>query len=143
MIRQIFIMTLCLAFTQMAIAQSGIEGTWKTIDDETGNPKSHIKIEQKDGKYYGTVTKILTDRQDAKCNLCDDHRKDQPVMGMQIVEGLKPYKDYYSYGKILDPNNGKVYKCSVWMDNEDQLTVRGYIGISALGRSQNWYRVKN
>ena len=86
---------------------------------------------------------ILTDRKDATCTQCDDHRKDQPVLGMTILENLEVYKDYYSYGKILDPNNGKIYKCSAWLENADELTVRGYIGFSALGRSQKWYRVKN
>ncbi len=138
-----FLLALSLMLTQGIIAQTGIAGVWKTIDDETGEAKSHVEIVEKDGKYYGTVVEILTNRKDAKCTDCDDHRKDQPVLGMTILENLEVYKDYYSYGKILDPNNGKIYKCSAWLENADELTVRGYVGISALGRSQKWYRVKN
>jgi len=142
MIKQLTLSTLLLCLAQFCLAQSGITGTWKTIDDETGNPKSHITITEKDGKYYGSVTDILTDRIDAVCDKCDGAKKDQPIMGMQLLENLEVYKDYYSYGTILDPNNGKIYKCSVWNDGDDKLTVRGYIGISALGRSQTWHRVK-
>lgn len=143
MIKQLTLSTLLLCLAQFCLAQSGITGTWKTIDDETGKPKSHITIEEKDGKYYGSVTAILTDRTDAVCDKCDGAKKDQPIMGMMILENLEVYKDYFSYGTILDPNNGKVYKCSVWMETAETLTVRGYVGISALGRSQTWHRVKN
>jgi uncharacterized protein (DUF2147 family) len=138
-----FLLALSLMLTQAIIAQTGIAGVWKTIDDETDEAKSHVQIVEKDGKYYGSVVEILTDRKDAICTQCDDHRKDQPVLGMTILENLEVYKDYYSYGKILDPNNGKIYKCSAWLEKADELTVRGYVGISALGRSQKWYRVKN
>ena len=143
MTKQLILSAIFLCTTLFCVAQSGITGTWKTIDDETGEAKSHVQIVEKDGKYYGSVVEILTNRKDAKCIACDDHRKDQPVLGMTILEDLKTYKDYYSYGKILDPNNGKIYKCSAWLDKADELTVRGYVGISALGRSQKWYRVKN
>ncbi len=140
--KQVIFSALFIFIAQFTFAQSGILGTWKTIDDETNQPKSHIEITEKDGKYYGTVTEILTNKKKATCDLCDDYRKDQPVMGMEIVKDLKVYKDYYSYGTILDPNNGKIYKCSIWLEDDNTLSVRGYIGFSALGRSQNWYRVK-
>lgn len=142
MIKQTLIIAFLLGIAQFSFAQSGILGKWKTIDDETNQPKSIIEITEQDGKYFGKVTEILTDRKDAVCDECDGDKKDKPVLGMVILENLEVYKDYFSYGSILDPNNGKVYKCSVWQESPDQLTVRGYIGISALGRSQNWYRVK-
>jgi len=144
MIKQITLSTLLLCLAQFCLAQSGITGTWKAIDDQTGVAKSHITIEEKDGKYYGTISEILReDRKDALCTECDGALKDQPILGMTILKDLEPYKDYFSYGTILDPENGKNYKCSLWQDDENTLTVRGYVGISALGRSQNWYRVKN
>ena len=138
-----FLFTLCLLLSQLALAQTGIEGTWKTIDDTTGEAKSYIEITQENGKYYGTIKQLLLSAQDKTCDACPGDKKDKPLVGMVILYELEPYKDYYSYGKILDPESGKVYKSSVWVDNPDQLTVRGYVGISALGRSQNWYRVKN
>jgi len=137
-----FLFTLCLLISQLSIAQSGIEGTWKTIDDATGEAKSYIEITQENGKYIGTITQLLISSPDKTCDACPGDKKDKPLVGMVILDKLEPYKDYYSYGKILDPETGKLYKCSVWVDNADKLTVRGYVGISALGRSQNWHRVK-
>lgn len=132
-----FAMMLCANF---ATAQS-IVGVWKTIDDETGNAKSHVEIFEQDGKFYGKVIKLLADASTSVCSECSGAKKDQPIEGMEILEGLTKYKDYWSYGKILDPSNGKVYKCSVWTDGNDKLKLRGYIGISALGRNQVWHRV--
>ncbi len=143
MIKQITFSVLFLCLAQFCLAQTAITGTWKTIDDDSGEEKSHIKIEVKDGKYYGTVTEILTRNKKAICSKCDGIRKNQPIEGMMLLENLEPYKDYYSYGTIIDPNNGKKYKCSVWLDNDNTLIVRGYVGISALGRSQKWERVNN
>ena len=138
-----FFFSLCLLLNQAILAQTGIVGTWETIDDGTGEAKSHIEITEKDGKYFGTIKQLLKSSPDKTCDACPGEKKNKPLVGMVLLENLEPYKDYYSYGKILDPESGKVYKCSVWVDNPDQLIVRGYIGFSALGRSQNWHRVKN
>ncbi len=122
--------------------QSDITGTWKTIDDVSGDAKSYVEIYEEDGKYYGKVQKLLLKPADTVCEKCPGAKKDQPLVGMILLRELESYKDYWSYGRILDPENGKEYKCSVWADGADKLVLRGYIGISALGRSQNWYRVK-
>ena len=79
---------------------------------------------------------------DSICDQCPGDKKDKPVIGLEIMWDLKPYKDYWSYGEILDPENGKTYKCSIWLEDNDLLKVRGYIGFSALGRTQTWHRVK-
>ena len=118
-------------------------GVWKTIDDETGQAKSHVTIYEKGGKYYGKITRILTDRKDAVCDQCDGDKKDKPILGMVIVTGLEPYKDYWSKGTILDPNNGNTYKLSVWYEenNPDVLKVRGKHW-TGLYRTQDWFRVE-
>ena len=128
--------------TNFCFAQPELTGTWKTIDDVTGDAKSHIEIYEEGGKFYGKVKELLLKPADTVCEKCPGEKKDKPLVGMILLRGLETYKDYYSYGRILDPENGKEYKCSVWIDEADKLVVRGYIGISALGRSQNWYRVK-
>lgn len=130
-----------LFFIAAAYAQSPL-GVWKTIDDETGEPKAHVEIFEKDGKYYGKIIKLLTRDPNKVCDLCTGDKKDKPINGMEILWDLKPYSDYWSYGYILDPNNGKTYKCSIWMEGADQLKVRGYIGVSMLGRTQTWHKVK-
>ncbi len=132
-------LSLCLS----ANGQADISGLWKTIDDVTGEAKSHVEIIKKeDNKYYGTVMKLLLEPEDTKCTNCKGEKKGQKIKGMQILKDLQVYKDYWSYGKILDPENGKEYKCSIWMEGNDTLVLRGYIGISALGRSQKWHRVE-
>ena len=124
-----------------AIAQGPV-GLWKTIDDETNQAKSHVEIYEVNGKLHGKVVKLLKDASTSVCENCTGDKKNQPIEGMEILTGLTTYKDYWSYGKILDPANGKTYKCSAWMEGDDQLKLRGYIGISALGRNQVWHRVK-
>lgn len=131
-----------LFFLNMINAQS-IEGVWKTIDDETGEPKSHVQIVKKGDSYVGKVVKLLPAATTSVCDECPGDKKGKPIEGMIILEDLKPYRDYYSYGKILDPASGKEYKCNVSLKESDVLEVRGYIGISLIGRSQEWFRVKS
>jgi len=136
----------CLAFfflsMNMAIAQSSPVGIWKTIDDETGEPKSHVEIFERDGKYFGKVIKLLPAATTTVCNDCPGDKNGASLIGLEILWDLKPYKDYWSYGEIVDPGSGKVYSANAWLENADELKVKGYIGISLIGRSQSWYRVK-
>ncbi|QIK60243.1 DUF2147 domain-containing protein [Dysgonomonas sp. HDW5A] len=123
-------------------AQSVI-GKWKTFDDATGDAKSIVEITEKDGKIYGKVIEILNpEKKNAKCNNCPDSDKDKPVLGLYVIKGLSKDGKEYSNGKILDPSSGKLYKCTVSLDDNDKLKVRGYVGISAFGRNQIWTRVK-
>ena len=128
--------------TVTAFSQASPIGVWKTIDDETGEAKSHVEVFEKDGKLYGKVVKLLLKPDDTICDKCPGDKKDQLVLGMQILEDLKPHKDYWKNGEILDPNNGKTYRCNIWFEDgkKDELMVRGYIAF--LYRTQTWYRVK-
>lgn len=129
----------------ISMAQS-IEGQWKTIDDETGKAKSVVDVKLKDGKLYGEIIKLYrnTDEdQDPICEECTDHRKGKKVIGMTIITALeKDGIEWEADDAILDPNNGKIYDCKVWVDedNSDILNVRGYIGF--VYRTQNWQRVR-
>ena len=118
-------------------------GTWKTIDDETGKEKSYVEIYEKDGKLYGKVSKILTKgKEDAKCDKCSGALKNKPIQGMVILYDLKKSGNEWTGGKILDPNSGKEYKATVKLNGKDKLDVRGYVGISLVGRTQTWIKVK-
>ncbi len=137
----------CLAlffvlFSFSLSAQDSPVGLWKTIDDETGEAKSHVRIVEKNGKLYGTVEKLLLKPQDTRCTACEGDKKDQLVVGMEILTDLEQDGKYWEDGEILDPNNGSVYSCYLEMESSDKLKVRGYIGFSLLGRTQYWYRVK-
>ncbi|UUC45393.1 DUF2147 domain-containing protein [Flavobacterium cerinum] len=123
-------------------AQS-VVGKWKTVDDETGEAKSIVEITESGGKIYGKVVEILNPaKKNAKCKDCTGEDKDKPILGLTIIKGLKKSGDEYTDGKILDPNKGKLYKCTVKLDGSDKLNVRGYVGISLIGRTQTWSRVK-
>ncbi|PCE26609.1 DUF2147 domain-containing protein [Burkholderia ubonensis] len=119
-------------------------GTWQTIDDSTGKPKALVQIaEDSDGSLSGKVVKGLgaNDTPDRRCSACTDERKDQLIKGMTIIKAMKKDGDHWDGGNILDPENGKVYKCKMTLDDGGQkLVVRGYIGVSLLGRSQTWVR---
>jgi uncharacterized protein (DUF2147 family) len=133
---------LFLLFAHCCFPQSVI-GKWKTIDDETGKEKGIVEIYEKEGKIYGIIIEILeVEHRTKKCTLCQGADKNKPILGMTFIKGLTKDGDEYNGGKILDPKNGKLYKCYITLEGKDKLKVRGYIGISLFGRTQYWYRVK-
>src|SRR5471030_1505336 len=119
-------------------------GLWKNIDDVSGKPKALIRITESNGELQGRIEKLFRPAdqdQNPKCDKCQDARKDQPIIGMVFMSGLKKDGDDYAGGEILDPDNGKVYKSKMHLtDGGKKLSVRGYIGIPMLGRSQVWVR---
>ncbi len=126
----------------LSLAQSPI-GIWKTIDDNTGEAKSHVEIYEKGGKLYGKVVKLLRKGPDTRCEKCTGDKKDQLLIGMNVVEGLSAHDGHWKGGKILDPENGNEYSCSIWLEKgkSDELRVRGKHW-TGLYRTQTWYRVK-
>lgn len=137
--------TILSLFISMAFyAQSNtVIGKWKTIDDETGKPKSIVEIYEQSGKIYGKVVDILdAEKKKNLCVNCPGDDKNKPVMGLVIIKGLSKDGKEYNGGKILDPVSGKLYKCFLALEGSDKLNVRGYIGFSLFGRTQTWHRVK-
>ncbi len=139
------ILVMCV-FAVTGLKAQNIEGTWKTIDDETGKAKSHVTIYESNGAYFGKVSKILNkDRQDATCELCNGSLKDKPILGMIIIRDLQKINDSkYANGKILDPNKGKEYHLKIFPGSDDEtLTLEGSIKVMgmSIGRKQTWYRV--
>lgn len=129
--------------TNINYAQSVI-GKWKTIDDETGQEKSIVEVYEKNGKIYGKIIEVLDkDKKNKKCTACEGDDKNKPIEGMVIIKGLTKDGAEYSGGKILDPSNGKLYKCYITLEGNSKLKVRGYVGISLLGRTQYWIKIKN
>lgn len=119
-------------------------GLWKNIDDHTGKPKALIRISEANGVLRGKIEKLLRDPsqdQNPKCVKCAGELKDQPILGLTIINGMKKDGNEYNGGTILDPDNGKVYKSKmVVVDDGKKLNVRGYIGVPLLGRTQTWIR---
>ena len=140
--KSIYTTLLVVFFSVLAQAQT-VLGVWKTIDDETGEAKSYVTLYKENGKVFGKITKLLQkDPETTFCDACKDYRKGKKVQGMVILTDLKQSGDYWKGGKILDPNNGKIYTCKIWLDskNTDKLNVRGYIG--PFYRTQEWFRVQ-
>ena len=119
-------------------------GAWKTIDDKTGKPKALVRITEEGGVLTGKIEKLYrapSEEQNPTCSKCSDTRKDQPIVGMTILSGLKKDGNDYSGGEILDPAAGKTYKSKATLiDNGSKLEVRGYIGAPMFGRTQTWQR---
>ncbi len=137
-----FLLVFTLLLNTQIFAQTVI-GKWKTIDDETGKPKSIVEIYEKNGKVYGKIIKLFrapNEDQNPSCKDCTDGRKGQKVIGMEIIRGLKKSGKEYSNGTILDPKNGKVYDCKMWVEN-GKLQVRGYIAF--FFRTQVWLPYKD
>lgn len=137
-------MAILIATAVTVWAQAPIVGQWKTIDDETNEPKSIVEIFEKDGKFYGKIVKLFRKAGEDPNPICDDcaeddDRKDQPIIGMEILRDLTPKGDKFSHGTILDPKNGKVYKAKAWVEDGD-LKLRGYIAM--FFRTQTWHKVE-
>ena len=137
----ILIFSLLLTF---GLSAQSIVGKWKTIDDETGKVKSIVNIYLEGGELYGDILEIYPepgDSKDPKCDKCTDYRKDKKIIGMQIITGLtKDGEEWKKDDGILDPKKGKIYDCKLWLEGNDKLAVRGYIGF--FYRTQYWVRVK-
>lgn len=126
----------------MGYSQITVTGKWKTIDDETNKPKSVVEITERNGKLYGKIIKLFREPgvdPDPVCDECDeeDDRYKKKIIGMEIIRALAKDADEYSGGTILDPADGRVYRCKIWLSGSD-LMVRGYWG--PFFRTQTWKR---
>ena len=136
---------LCLAAAAggHAAAASPV-GLWKTVDDETGEVRSQVRIIEAGGVLSGRIERVLAPgKADAKCVACSGARKDKPVAGMTIIEGVKRDRGgaHWEGGSILDPNNGKIYRVRLTpQDGGRKLEVRGYLG--PFHRNQYWQRIE-
>ena len=141
-----------LALTALAFGLSGHamadnmspEGTWKTIDDETGKAKSLVQIWIEDNQLNGKIIELIEpEEENPKCTECEGDKKDQPIVGMQFIWGLTKDGDVWDDGEILDPASGSVYSSKIEViEGGQKLDVRGYIGFAFAGRSQVWERVE-
>jgi uncharacterized protein (DUF2147 family) len=137
---------LALVMQAAALAQPSPVGLWKTIDDNTKQEKSLVRITESGGVLSGRIEKLLdpATRPDVVCDKCSDERKDKPILGMTILRNLRHNADdneWWDGGDVTDPNNGKVYKARLrTIDGGTKLQMRGYIG--PFYRTQTWLRVE-
>jgi uncharacterized protein (DUF2147 family) len=148
--KQLITHTLALALLATAggaFAQASPVGVWKTIDDKTKTERAIIRISESGGVFTGKLEKLLAAdaKPDAVCDKCADDRKDKPIVGMEIVRGVKKAEaeNTWDGGTILDAGEGKIYKVRLQTaDSGKKLEVRGYVGAPLLGRTQTWMRVE-
>jgi uncharacterized protein (DUF2147 family) len=140
-----WILSLGLMLVTLVASAQTFVGKWKTIDDETGKPKSIVEIYKKGNVYEGKIIKLFREpgeEQDPVCDDCDedDPRYMQKVIGMVIIKDMVYDKDDNELddGTILDPKNGSVYDCKIWVGEDGTLQVRGYIAF--LFRTQTWLK---
>ena len=136
---------LLLAACGTAFAQSTPVGLWRNVDDKTGEVKAEIRITDNAGVLSGRIEKVLGKdaKPDEKCVECKDERKDQPIVGLEIIRNAQKVEgqDAWENGKILDPENGKEYTLRLApIEGGKKLQVRGYIG--PFYRTQTWVRVQ-
>jgi uncharacterized protein (DUF2147 family) len=114
-------------------------GLWQTIN-ERGEPEALVRITEVDGELRGHIVRVYSPPAPSAnplCELCPGELKGKPVVGMQILRAQG------GEGEILDPDEGRVYRCALTLlEGGAKLEVRGYVGISLLGRSQVWLRAK-
>ena len=130
------------------ITPSQLIGLWAQVDEKNGKVQSLVRIvEVAPGLYEGTVEKlfpILGDNLNPRCEECQGDRKNQPVLGMRIITGLRRTNgnaNSFDGGEILDPDSGDIYRLKITiLEAGKKLDVRGFIGISLFGRSQTWLR---
>jgi uncharacterized protein (DUF2147 family) len=136
------VLLLPLLFLTMSLHGQSILGKWKTVDDETGEVKSIVEIFEKEGKAYGKVIRIFPPQGEDPDPVCEECERDDPrykkkIIGMEIITDMEKIDGQYGNGEILDPENGKVYRCRLWTEGEN-LKVRGYWG--PFYRTQTWKR---
>ena len=126
-------------------AESSPVGLWKTFDDRTHKARGTVRIYEENGSLFGKIESSFNPEElAAHCEKCAGDRKGAPIVGLVILRGMTKHGSEYGGGDILDPETGFTYRCRflLSMDGE-HLLVRGYLGISILGRTQTWIRMDN
>ena len=135
-----YIIAITTLFVSNLLFSQSIIGKWKTIDDNSGKPRSIVEIYERDGKVFGKVVKTFPEPgedPDPICDECEGEKNGQKIIGMEIITDMKldKKKNEYSKGEILDPENGNVYDCKLWVE-DGNLMVRGYLLF--FYRTQTW-----
>jgi uncharacterized protein (DUF2147 family) len=136
-----------LAWAATAVAQKASPaGLWKTYSDRTGEADGLVRIVDERGEFVGRVEKVFSPPNESPnpvCDRCEAELHNRPVVGLAILRGVRREKDGYTEGTILDPDEGKIYRCTISLKDVGQrLEIRGFIGVSFFGRTQVWTRVE-
>jgi hypothetical protein len=118
-------------------------GLWEKT--EAGKPVVWVLVFQRGGTYEGAIARRFLkpgDDPGAVCTKCADDRRNEPLLGLTFIRGMKRNGLKYEGGEILDPRDGKVYSANMAVNSDGHtLTLRGYMGISILGHDEIWNRL--
>ncbi|MCG8335985.1 MAG: DUF2147 domain-containing protein [Proteobacteria bacterium] len=125
--------------TTLSVYASSAEdalGLWWTASKD-----AKIEIYKKEDKFYGKIV-WTNDPDELDINNPDPEKRSNKLWGLDIISNFSWDGDEWVDGEIYDPSSGETYSCIMWMKGKNVLYVKGYIGISILGRKERWTRVK-
>lgn len=120
-----------------ANAADPILGLWKKSDGQ-----ATIKITIENGKLVGRVTEAKDKTRTHDTNNPDPKLRNRKIIGLPVVWGFYKKGEMWEGGRVYDSANGKTYQGKIWLEGKDKLMMRGFKGVSLLGRSAEWSRVK-
>lgn len=138
------VLFLGLLFGASAFADDGrgVVGRWKTVDDHNHQTESVVRIWESGGKLYGAIHCLYGFSDEKIRDCCSGEKKNAKMKGMTFLWGLQYDGKAWDGGQIMDPKDGKVYRCKIQLDGDGSLKVRGYVGVAAFGRTQRWFRAE-
>ena len=140
----VFATALLAAGPSRAEPQPDVTGFWES-DDSSGHAQAWFYFVEKFQVYEGRLVKAFPRpgvRNVPNCLKCTGDQKNAPMLGLVIVKGMKRDGLKYEDGNILDPRDGSIYNAQMELSKDGQeLSVRGYLGISLLGQTQVWTRL--
>jgi uncharacterized protein (DUF2147 family) len=138
----IILLFTALGFSGYSQNKDAVLGEWVNATGE-----AHVNIYKTNGKYFGKIVWLKNPKNEAGSTKTDVKNPDEslrnkPVQGLEILKDFVFDGEKWTDGSIYDPKSGKTYSCNITLKKDGNLNIRGYIGLSIIGRSEVWKRIK-